>query len=406
MRALCRNSLLGLSIAAVSGTALAAEWTFDPEVSLKGGYNDNIRFRADDEVSSPVVTLSPSTLFSVATPSAGASGKVKFDFRRFTQESNLDDNNWRVDLASFKDLERSSLGLDLDFIKDTTLDSQLTDTGFVGDRIDRFSAVLSPHWTYNLTERTNTRLTYLYRDVDYKDSDGTGFVDFTTHLGELSLNHALSERAIVSISARVATSDSDNNVDNELYSLQAGGNYRFSETLFSSLSIGVRKTKTTFKGNSQVPIFSNGVIIGFVTVPFTSSNNDLGGVFEASLTKQFLRGSTELAASQDVRNSGTGSLIQVTRLDWRNDYNLSETLSADLDFQFRRTRDTNSVNTGLDRTFYRVEPRLNWHFREFWRISASYRYSLQDFDNSNGDAKQNAAYLTLTYLWPRIAVSR
>lgn len=396
--------LVALGIAAQ--TASAAEWTFDPEVTLKGGYNDNIRLRTDNEISSPVAILSPSTLFSVATPTAGASGRVRFDFRRYTQESDLDDNNWRVDLGSFKELERSRFGLDIDLIKDTTLDSQLEETGLVNERRDRFSAVANPSWTYNFNERTNSRLAYTYRDVNYDNSDGTGLSDFTTHLLDASVNRILSERALVTLTATVATSDSENNVDNEYYSLRFGGNYRFSETLQSSLTLGVRKTKSTFKGNSQVPVFEDGILVGFITVPFTSSNDDWGGVFAASLTKRFLRGSSALSASQDIRNSGSGSLIQVTRLNWNNSYNLSETLLSRLDFSFRRTRDTNNVSTGLERTFYRVEPGLEWQFRRFWSIGASYRYSLQQFDDSSGDAQQNAAYLTLRYLWPRIAVSR
>jgi hypothetical protein len=44
--------------------------------------------------------------------------------------------------------------------------------------------------------------------------------------------------------------------------------------------------------------------------------------------------------------------------------------------------------------------------KKFWSLSGSYRYRKQTFNDIKDDATQNAAYLTLTYRWPRIAVSR
>ena len=96
----------------------------------------------------------------------------------------------------------------------------------------------------------------------------------------------------------------------------------------------------------------------------------------------------------------------MTRLRWNNLYRFSETLSGDLNLEFYKSETNNNARNDLNRNYYQVEPKFNWDFRQFWRISGSYRYRKQTFDNTGDDATQNAAYLTLTYQWPRIAVSR
>ena len=406
MRTAFRNTVTILLLAACAGGVNAAEWKIDPTIEFRVGYNDNIKLTIDDEVSSAEARLSPSAVFSVATPTSGTSGNLRFDFRRYEDDSNLDDNNVRFDTSSYHRMERSELGLDLDFIKDTTLDSQLANTGLVLDRVDRRLINIGPSWTYNLDERTDARFGYTYSDVKYDDSDETGFVDFHINSGQASLQRILNERTAASVTLLYGQSSNDNQVDSKNTNLQAGGSYRFSETLSASLFAGVRYTKSDFSQSSQIPIFAGDIIIGFIPLTEDVSRSDWGYTFNSSLTKDFLRGQTGLSASRDISNDINGIPIEVTRLSWNNLYRFSETLSGNLNIQLYKSETNNNARDSLNRDYYQIEPRFNWDFQQFWRISGSYRYRKQTFDNTGDDATQNAAYLTLTYGWPRIAVSR
>ena len=90
-------------------------------------------------------------------------------------------------MNSFHKLERSRLGLDLGFIKDTTLDSQLEATGLVFGRVRRQTINASPNWTWFFDERTQLSANYTYSDVQYKNAGGTGFVNYNLNAGQLSL---------------------------------------------------------------------------------------------------------------------------------------------------------------------------------------------------------------------------
>jgi hypothetical protein len=393
-------------LSSISAISHAAEWSIDPTVSVGAGYNDNVTMRIDDEVSSAEAFFRPAATFSVNTPTSGLSGNLAFDFRRFEDDSDLNDNNVRFTANTYRTTERSRFGLDLGLIKDTSLDSQLEETGLVFDRVDRLSKSISPNWIYGFSPRTSLELSYRYVDVGYSNTDETAFVDYSSHSASASLVRLLSEKLTVSATLSTTLSDNENDVESTYTYAQGGGSYRFSETVSGSLFAGVRRTKSEYTANSLIPIFSGDILIGFIPLSEDVSNSDWGSVFSGSINRKFLRGETELSASRDISNDISGALIQVTRIRLYNRYGFSETLDGALNLEFYRSEATNSVTTNLNRDYFVVSPSLTWNVEQFWRISASYRYRKQTYDDTNGDANQNAAYLTLVYRWPKIAVSR
>jgi len=386
--------------------AQGAEWVIDPTLNFNAGYNDNIRISTSNEASSAEATFSPSAIFSVATPTSGASGKVRFDFRRFEDDSNLDDNNSHFEINLFHNLERSRLGLDLDFTKDTTLDSQLEATGVAFDRIRRQSIAASPNWTYVFSERTSMSANYSYRDVEYLNTSDARFVNYTLNSAQTSLTRVMNEQTTASITLSGSQTDSDNDVKSTNINLQGGASYRFSETLSVSVFLGMRRTETDRSQTSRTLILSGNKIIGEILLPNDVSNSSSGSTFDASLTKTFLRGRIGLSASRSISTDFNGEPIEVTRLGSTNLYRFNEILSASLNLSFYRSKSSNDIASGLNRDYYQIEPKFTWALKKFWSLSGSYRYRKQTFDGISDDATQNAAYLTLAYRWPKIAVSR
>ena len=390
-------------LATMPATGQAAEWKIDPTIRLRAGYNDNIRLTTRNEQSSSEITFSPGAVFSVETPRSGLSGDLRFTIRRFLDESNLNDNNVRLGIDSFHRMERSEVGLGLDLIRDTTLDSQLEETGVVFGRVNRFLKRASPRWSYNLSERTRLDTNYSFTDVSYAKSS-SGFVDYTSHNARLSVNRVVNERLFATATLGSTLTNNDNDVQSTYSYLQGGASYQFSEASSASLFVGLRRTGSEFK--RRVPIFAGQRLIGFSPVSSKVENSSSGSVFNGTLSKQFERGSTALTLSRDVSNTVSGILFEVTRLTWKNSYRFSETLTGAFDLSLYRSTDDSDVAGGQDRKYYDLNPRISWRFARFWSLSASYRYRNQTFDSSNDDATQNVANLTLTYHWPRIAVSR
>jgi len=399
--------LIALVVAAnPPSPADAAEWKIDPRIELRSGYNDNISLRTDDELSSPEIIVKPATLFSYETPTSGISGDLGFQVRRYTEESDLNDEIGRLDVKSFHRMENTELGFNFDLIKDTTLDDQLEQTGVALDRVDRWRVDLNPTWGYAFSERSSMQLGYTYTNVDYDNDENSNFFNYTTNLGTFSLSRILSERATGSVIFQYGSSDNDADVESTYAGVSGGADYRFSETLTGSVFAGIRRTESKATRNTFVPVQDENNNIIFVPVSSGTREDDYGYIFSGSLSKAFLRGNTSFSATRDISNDISGFLLQVTQLRWASLYRFSETLSGQLDLSYYQSETANGVGRNRDNEYYWVEPRLNWRFRQFWTLSGSYRYSKQTYDRSNNDAVQNAAYLTLRYDWPRLSISR
>ena len=80
------KSLSGVLIIALVAplSVQAAEWSAEPKISLRTGYNDNIRLTAADHDSVWETALSPSVRFGVAKENQGLSGDAGFAIRRFS----------------------------------------------------------------------------------------------------------------------------------------------------------------------------------------------------------------------------------------------------------------------------------------------------------------------------------
>lgn len=385
-------------------TANAAEWSMEPRIQLGAGYNDNIRLTAEDEASSTELNLSPSVLFSYKTPTSGLSGNLAFNVRRYPEESDLDDETTRLGINSFRNLERSALRLDIGLIRDTTVDTELEETGLVFDRVERTYATATPQWSYSFNERTQLALSYTHADVDYESND-SGYTDYTADGGRISLTRRLSEKSQVSISAGHNFTDNENEIKSQYTYAQAGGSYQLSETFSASLFVGLNRNKTEYTAQSVIPIFVDNILIGFTTIADDIENSNDGLIFNASVSKNFLRGAMSASVSRTISNSIAGELVEVNRVSLLNQYRFSETVAGNLNLTFSNSETTNQVGSNLDRNYYQIAPSISWKFKEFWDVSASYRYKKQTL-SSGEDVQQNAAYLTLNYNWPKIAVSR
>jgi hypothetical protein len=405
MRIRLRPALALFLTAAITSVCDAAEWKLDPRTNLRAGYNDNIRLNVDDERSSPEIDAAAGARFSFETPRSGVSGDLGFEVRRFIDESDFDDEIGHLQLNSFHGMQRSRFGFNVNLIKDTTLDSQLEETGVVVDRVDRWRASLNPTWTYGFSERANMELGYTYTNVDYDNDPQSNFSNYTTNSGQLSLSRLLSPRLQGRVTVIYQQTDNDADIESTYSAIQGGASYNVSETISASLFAGVRRSEIKATRNTFVPILDENNNIIFVPVSSGTQDDDFGYVFSGTLQKQFLRGQTSFTATRDISNTVSGLPLQVTRLGWNNLYRFTELLSGELELSYYQSETANGVGE-RDRNYYQIRPSFSWRFKQFWTLSGSYLYREQKFDSSNEEAIQNAAYLTLTYDWPRIAVSR
>jgi hypothetical protein len=404
----------------------AAQWSVEPTVSLRSGYNDNYRLTTGPHDSVWEEDLTPAVKFGVETENQGLFGTADTSVRRFyggsgsTSSSTLDREDYHFKVDSYQQSQLNRYGANIDFIRDSTLDTELTQTGQVVDNLaTRTSTELNPTWTRSLDERTQLDLGYTFNRVNYSDVVGlTNLVNYDFNTVSASLTRQFTPLTQATLATSVSRYLPETNLNSDSYAIQAGLTRQHSETLSTNWLAGWRTTKS----DTSVPTgFCVGAAPGAsfpnCTGGFpvqTGANTDQvsnsGAVYAAGITKTLETGSVGASLSRIATPSGNGQLLDTTQFTLTGEYYFTEHLRSNMTATYY-TQDqivnasgtqNFSANTG---NFFRVIPRLTWQWRREWSLQGEYQFAKDD--NANGTtAKQNSVYLTLIYQPTKMFISR
>jgi hypothetical protein len=402
----------------------AAQWSVEPTVSLRSGYNDNIRLTTAGHDSVWEEDVTPAVKFGVSKENQGLFGNADASIRRFYGGSGdnssdlLDREDYHFKVNSYHNTERNNFGANINITRDSTLDSELTETGqIIPNRATRMSTVLNPSWARLLNEKTRLEFNYQFNRVKYSDEVGQSNLvnyDFNTISTSLLRQFTPLTQGAVALSFNRYLPET--NLNSDTYALQVGLDRKHSETLSTSWLAGWRETRSdtlnptgfcTFANpGTSFPQCTGGIPVQTGTDKDESSNS--GAVYAASITKTLERGSLGASLSRSATPSGDGQLLDTTRLTLTGEHRFTETLRSDLMVEYYK-RDT-IVNAAGEpatdnRNFFRVRPRVTWQWQREWLLSANYEYAASD-ETNGGTARRNALYLTLNYRPTKLFISR
>jgi hypothetical protein len=403
----------------------AAEWSAEPSVSLRSGYNDNYRLTTAPHDSVWETDLTPAVRFGVETENRGLFGNADVSIARFyggsgdTSSSLLDREDYHLKVNSYQRTERNNFGADVDITRDSTLDSELTQTGQVIDTLaTRLSTILNPSWTRVLDERTKLDLNYQFNRVDYSSDTGqTNLVNYDFNTASASLVRQFTPLTQATISTAFSRYIPETNLNSDTYAIQVGLQRNHSETVSTTWLAGWRETNsdtlvpTGFcvgaDPGANFPKCAGGIPVQ--TGTDTDQVSNTGAVYSASISKALERGSLSASASRLATPSGTGGLLDTTHLSVNGEHHFTETLSSSLSVDYYKQDTIVNSSGGSSQTkpnnFFRIQPGIAWQWQREWRLTGVYQYS--ESKNVDSDAAtQNAVYLTLTYQPTKIFTSR
>jgi hypothetical protein len=425
MRHLDIASLAMTMLVGVSLPVLGAQWSVEPTVSLRSGYNDNYRLTTAPHDSVWEADVTPAVKFGVSKEDQGLFGNADVSVRRFyggsgdDSSSVLDREDYHFKVNSYQQTERNEFDGNVDFTRDSTLDTELTQTGQVVETYaTRMSTVLNPSWTRLLNEKTKFNLDYQFNRVDYSNEAGqSNLVNYDFNTVSASLLRQFTPLTQGTISTSFGRYAPETNLNSDSYAIQVGLTRNHSETLSTSWLAGWRSTNS----DTAVPAgFCVGAAPGasfpkctggfpVQTGTNTDQINNTGAVYAASITKTLERSTLSASVSRMATPSGTGGLLDTTRLSFTGVHHFTETVTGNLAVNYYKQDTIVNSSGGTSQTkpenFFRIQPRITWRWQPQWELAGEYGYAANK--NANSDtATQNAVYLTLTYRPTKIFTSR
>lgn len=372
--------ILVLACCAAGRVGSAAEWKLATYLSQSVLYSDNLLLNRRNEIEAVGFTTTPRLVLERNTPTLTMSLDGRFEFSEYINHSNFNSQDQLLNLDIEKRLsERSKLGLDVDFIRDTTLRSEQDSADRFLDEAIRFVTFRAdPSWTYRLTQIDDISISGMYRSTTYDSSDKTDFESYGPTIG---YGRRLSELDKLTASANYLHFDPDGKPERDRLGFLAGYAYEPSERLLLSAQGGL----------SVDP-----------------SDGDIG--YRARLGFKYLldeQTSIRAQVSHDIEPSGDGDLRTRNRATVNLGYRATELTTLGLALDYADNVDygdggSTDEDDDEESRYVSVRPNVAWEISEDWSLVAEYRFRHKAFEEDGDSATSNTVLLRLQYQLPTL----
>lgn len=409
-RSTLAGALLCVAPALAPISAPAAELAFQQSSGASLTYSDNLRLLPGSGNASAGYSAFHSASVTASDETRQLTGEVRLRANRFTALPQFNTFDTTISASGGVRLERDSFALASSYLRDSTLSSELTETGVVQPRVQRARLSVSPSWSHSLSPETSLQLSYAYSSTRYEA--GTRLEDFSDHRVSAGLSHVLSPETTVSLSLsgyRFATESGS--ARTESVSASVGLNSALSERLSVNLQLGPDRTRTERRSEFLVcrldtfllpPVFCQFGFGQFEVVRVPVEAETRGIFYSAGAAYALEAGSVSANASRQQTPSGLGQVLRTTSFGAAYTRQWSERLSYGVTANYVESNSA-FAQSGESR-LYRIGPTARWQVFPDFALSLGYTYS-QVRRSGVPDASENAVVLTGSYAWPRQATS-
>lgn len=355
-----------------------------PSLKVKETYDDNVTFSRTDKQDDFVTSINPELMLEYATELLSLESRAALDLLRYADDSDLDTENYRLGLTGrYGVLERFTLSGNFSYLKDTTLESELEETGLVNLREDRERYTGGGGISYKLSERSDVGLDYTYGDTRYDSQDQ---VDYDSHSLTFSYNRYFNDQLdVFTIQPYYVGRDSDiSQTDN--YGLSLGWAHAFSETWRMTCFLGARYTE-----------------IDYVYSPwYRGKESTRGGVADMSVAKTGEITTATIGYSRDLHYSSYGEPIETDKIYLRANRMMTRRLGVAFSGSLYFTESEGEFLVE-DSSHVELSPSLNYRLTRQHSLRAGYSYSrhCDKTRSRNEDYDRHRAWVLLDFRFPQ-----
>lgn len=362
--------------------AHAAELSAEASARASMEYNENLLLDPEQPEEAQGGNLDLRAQLTRRTEKSELALAPRARFLRYDTEIDHDSDDAFVDAWYDYRGEQLQTRLSAGWTHDSTLTSELEDTGLVDARKRHEQFFGSGLVSFDFTERDQLGAQVGFQDNSYLDAELTGLVDYEYANAVGWYSRGVTEQSRLGIQVTHGELDVPRTQERSNdESVRLTFDHAFERHLTLALSAGVNQTK------------ANGV-------------TEDGTVFGLELARIGDYYDWRLSASQEVTPSGNGRLVR----RHETTTTLSRRLSARLTLQgaLRYVLNEELELTGLEdeREYERADLRLDWRLAERWTVGAGLGYARQRFAATDEIADAGTGTLYFTWAPRRAATSR
>lgn len=365
----------------VSTQAVAEGWFWQSGARVFAEQNDNVYLSSNAPVDAASIGVAANSTVSLESETRKIALTPRLLYRHYSSDQDLDHGNASLGVDMTQVMERTQVGIKGSVGRDTTLKSELEDSGNLQTKIDINQLRVDPYLRYKMTPLSGIKLGLGFRAVDYIDGEEQGYFDYDQVRAELAYEWDLSRRDQLSatVFATDYTSDALFN-DTKSTGVQLGWQHRFTDNTGALVSAGAYNLDAEFQLNG----------VGY-------EDSSTGSLFKAELTHNAPLTRYTLGASSTLDPSSLGIVRKNMRLDGVINHSFTERFSGRFSGLALRAESTDDRFVGDDRDYYAIDTSLAWRLDALWRLRAGYRYASQQYDAEEDSADSSRVSVSLEY---------
>ena len=384
---------------------LADQWKITGALDQGMEYDDNIGLRIEKTPTFGYV-LRPSVKADWSTAVMELGFSARGDIRRY-DDQRWDCDNFGVGVDQRYMTRRNVFSLQGDYAQNCSYSQQDTDTGLLIPNNQSENYSLEPAWSWQMTPLDRLSLSPGYAQTSYSNfsSDIEGQVSTflrnnESYSASVAEEHQWNRRLTStgslffshSMFGNAGGASSEGTSSQNVFGFQMGGQYAISRHWSVNAGGGGR----------------------WVQSPGTDASMSFGETYNVAISYKGKLDNYSFNFSRSVSPSSFGQIQDVTSIGMKYNRELTRELSFNVNASYSENQAVGQSLTqlGQKRTYYNASAELNWKFAREWRLSASYRYRMQEYDQSQfnsqlaGQRDSNAIMLHINYNWDGLRDSR
>ncbi len=415
------NLPAALILLSTCGHVVAADYSTGFDFGLNAIYDDNFRLTEDDEITISGAEANSKIFFDVNTEihKLNLNGRLRsqrFDENQFNTDDQFASASYRYQL------ERSAIGLNADFVHDSTNTSEIESSGRISNKAERHDRyTLLPSWTYQLTENDSVSLNGRYSKDEYDNDAYTGYEYWDTNidwshlinerwslLARVSLTNFETEDRTLSLPyfleinffgspllVQAGVAEQTTVTKTRSHGFLVGTKYAWTEQQSISLMVGNSRQETNYSLTDPENI------CGQYISALCAREDQRGREFTSDISWQWKneRQQFELSLRKATQPTSNGQAVDQTQLTGSWSYALTELQKIRFIIQGVRNRelDDSEAQTAsfsqLNRNYGSAALEYNYRLTEEWLLTSNYRYRFQEYPDY--EIKANAQTITL-----------
>ncbi|MFH2067469.1 MAG: outer membrane beta-barrel protein [Pseudomonadota bacterium] len=379
--------------------ALGREDKLIPSIHLRQEYTDNLFMTADDETDDFILTASPGLRITTRTERLKLNMAGHFDSAWYHDHAELNGNDMGASgRLSYDTTEKLSLSANGDFSRDSRPDRDLDDTGLVLDTTRRNRYQGGVGGNYLFSERTSTNISSSYSRDDYqsKTDDPNNFYSYSGGLGVFHRPARFNQKTTLFCNAQYSQYQYETSTV-DYYSMTAGAENQFTETLSIRFDLGGRYTVSEFLTSKWILVSPP---FGYQIALVKEKKTNFGGVGQISLNYhgEFIH--CTMSAGHDIQPaSGRDGSSERTSMMLSFNKRFTEEIHCRLDggYFFNNAEEDEFSSVAIDEETLRSTATFRYVFNRISHIETGYSFTRIKDNVKDTEINRNLVFINYQY---------